>query len=345
MGIPFSQIDDIVNLTQENLVKRGAFVDLQTDLQDHTAVREMWKRRKKKFEGGNDWRWDLQIDHNHSARTVGLYESDGSSVGDTMIKGIVSPRHVNAHYIYDQREKDFQRGGLAIVDYIKTKYTGMQVSLYELMEEILWGKPADASDEKTPYGIAYWVVKNAAEGFHGGNPSGFPLGCGNISSTAYERWANYTAQYATVEKTDLIRKMRRASRQVKFRSPVSHATPKLGGMGNGIYTNDRVIGLMEEVLEANNMSLGNDLASKDGRTLFKGTPITYAPYLDGDATDPVYMLDWNWLVIGVLAGWENQLTKPYQVADKHLVRRVDLDCSMQMVCSNRRRQAVISLAG
>ncbi len=344
MGIPFSSIDDIVLETQEKLVKRGAFIDLQCDLQDHVAVRELWGGKKKKFEGGNDWRFDLQIDHNHSARTVALYESDSSSIGDTMIKGVMSPRHVNAHYIYDVREPDFQRGGVAIVDYIKTKYTAMQVSFFELLEEILWSKPEDSTDEKTPSGVAYWVVKDAVEGFNGGNPSGFTSGCAGIDSDTYTRWANYTAQYATVAKTDLIRKMRRASRQVKFRSPVSHATPDLGKMGNGIYTNDDVIGLLEEVLEENNMSLGNDIASKDGRTLFKGTPVQYAPYLDDDATDPVYMLDWKWLAIGVMAGWENELTKPYMVAGKHNVRRVDRDATLQTVCTDRRRQAVISKA-
>ena len=341
MSLKFSDIDDAVLLTQENLIKKGAFVDMQTDLTDHVAVREMWEGRQKKFNGGDPWTWDAQIDHNHSARTVGLFETDGSSVNDTMVKGKVEPRHVNAHYIYDVREPDFQKGGHAIVELVKTRYTGMMVSFYELLEEILWGKPADDTDEKTPFGIAYWVVKNATEGFNGGNPEGFAQGRGGINTATCPRWANYTASYEDISKEDLVRKMRRAHRQTAFRSPVSHAQPKLGGMKNGIYTNDAVIGIVEEILEANNMSLGNDLASKDGRTLFKGTPLTYAPYLDKDTENPVYMLDWMWLAIGVLAGWQNQLTKPYMVAGKHNVRRVDLDATMQMVCTNLRRQAVL----
>jgi hypothetical protein len=92
------------------------------------------------------------------------------------------------------------------------------------------------------------------------------------------------------------------------------------------------------------MNLGNDMASKDGRTLFKGTSVTYAPYLDADVADPVYMLDWKWMGLGVLSGWENQLSKPYKVPNMHLVERVDLDCSLQMACTNLRRQAVISKA-
>jgi len=342
MGLAFSEIDDAVLLTQNKLVKRGAFIDMQTDLTDHVAVREMWKARAKQFAGGQQWEFEVQMDHNYSARTVGLYETDGSSENDTMKDGKVDVRHVNAHYIYDQRLPAFQRGGTAIVNLVRTKYVGMMVSFYELLEELLWSKPTDSTDDKTPFGLAYWVVKNATEGFNGGNPSGFSDGRAGIDTTEYARWANWTANYVAITKEDLIRKMRRAHRRTKFRSPVSHATPNLGAMKNGIYTNDTVIGLLEEALEAQNMSLGNDLDSKGGRTVFKSTPVQYAPKLDDDSSDPVYMLDWKWLAVGVLAGWENNLSSPYMVPGKHLVRRVDLDASLNMVCTDLRRQTVIS---
>ena len=344
MTLQYADIDDAVLETQEHLIKRGAFLDLQTDLADHVAVREMWEKRRKKFAGGDPWRFEAQVDHNHSARTVGLWETDASALTDTMIKGEVHARHINAHYEYDQREPEFQRGGHAIVDLVRTRYVGMKVSLFELMEEILWGKPDDSTDNKTPFGIEFWVLKHADEGFTGQNPEGFDSGRAGIDSTTYGRWSNWAAQYAAITKEDLIRKMRRAHRKTRFRSPVSHAVPELGKMGNGIYTNDEVIGIMEEILEANNMNLGNDLASKDGRTAFKSTPVQYAPYVDNDAQNPVYMLDWKYLAIGVMPGWENNLQKPYMVPGKHLVRRVDLDCTLNMVCTDLRRQTVIATA-
>ena len=133
MGLQYADIDDAVLLTLQNLIKKGAFLDLQTDLQDHVAVREMWKNRQKKFDGGYPWDFQAQIDHNYSARAVAMYETDGTAMTDTMIEGSVTPRHVNAHYIYDQREPAFQRGGKAIVDLIQTRYVAMMVSLYEYL--------------------------------------------------------------------------------------------------------------------------------------------------------------------------------------------------------------------
>ena len=341
MGIPYSDIDDAVLLTQNNLIKKGAFLDMQTDLSDHVAVREMWQKRKKTFTGGEVWEFEAQTDHNHSARTVELYETDGSALTDTMIMGKVPPRHVNAHYIYDQREPAFQRGGHGIVDLVKTRYVAMMVSFFELMEEILWGSPTSSADVRTPFGVAFWIQKATSEGFFGIDPSGFSDGRAGIASATYARWANWSGQYAEISKTDLVRKMRKMHRNIQFRSPVSHAQPDLGKMGNGIYVNDTVIGIMEEVLEESNMNLGNDLASKDGRTTFKSTPITYAPKLNSDTENPVYMLDWKWLVVGIMEGWYKNLTKPYMVPGKHLVRRVDLDASFNMISTNLRRQGVL----
>ncbi len=346
MGLAFSQIDDAVLLTQEKLVKRGAFTDLQTDLQDHVAVREMWQQRKKQFEGGETWNFQAQMDHNHTAGVVGLFETDGTAFTDTMVTGSVPARHVNAHYIYDLREPDFQRGGTKIVDLVKTRYTAMMVSFFEVMETLLWGKPTSDSDVKTPFGIDYWITKySGTTGFEGGNPSGFTSGKAGISQGTYSRWANYVDRYVAITKADLIRKMRTAHRKIKFRSVVSHAIPTVGSMRNGIYVNNDVIGLVEEELEKQNMNLGNDVASKDGKSMFKSTPLVWVPFLDSSTDDPVYLLDWKWISVGIMAGWENNLTKPYMVPNKHQVRRVDLDASFNMIATDLRRHAVINTAG
>ena len=352
MSLDPKQIDDLVALTDQKFVKKWAFLDLQTDITDFVAVRELLGKHKTTFEGGLDWEFEASVDHNHSARFTGLYDNDGGSVTDTFIKGKVAPRFIDANYIYDIREPVFQRGGLAIVDYLKTKYLSMRLSYLDLLEKTLWGKPADATDEKTPYGLAFWITKqsnanasgHATGAFDGLDPAGFPLGRAGISSTNQPRWANWAAQYENVSKADLVQKMRRASRKIAFRSPISHATPDVGKMGNGIYVGDAVIGALEEILEAQNMNLGNDVASKDGKTLFKGTPVTYAPMLDNDSTDPVYMVDWKWMALGMMGGWAERVSAPREVPGKHNVRQVFLDSGVNMVCTDLRRQAVIHKA-
>lgn len=342
-SVAYSEIADAVLLTQNKLVKRGAFVDMQTDLTDHVACKELWKRKQWGFSGGKSLEIEYQMNHNNTAKAVGLYETDTNADVQTMVKGEVPVRHMNAHYIYDLREAAFQRGGAEIVNHVKTKYTAMMVSFYESLESILWGKPATSADVKTPYGMKYWLTRNASEGFNGGNPTGFSSGRAGIDSGSYDRYKNWTSSYSDVTREDLLRKMKRAARKIRFKSPVLHATPSVN-MSRGIYTNDDVLSEMEELLEDRNMSLGNDLGKYQGSTIFKSTPITYVPFLDDDSGDPVYMIDWNWMFMAIMKGWESNLSSPTQVYNQHLVRRVDLDATLNMVCTDPRRQAVFHKA-
>lgn len=344
MSLTPHQIDDLVLLTQRRLIKEGAFTDLQSDLTDYVGVRELYKNHKKTFSGGMDWEFEAMVDHNHSARFSGMYERDGASMRDNFVMGKVSPRFLDAHYVYDRREQVLQRGGLAVVDFVKSKYTSMIISYWELMEAAIWGKPTDSNDTKTPYGVAFWLTKGASEGFFGLDPVGFSSGRAGISSTAHPRWSNYTAPYTSITKEDLVKKMSRAHRKTRFRSPVSHATPDLGKMGNGVYTNDTVISEFEEILEKQNMNLGNDILPKEGKALFKGTPIMYAPYLDEDTTNPIYMIDWKSLAIGMVEGWMEHTSKPSEVAGMHNVLAVFLDGGFNMVCTDLRRNAVFHKA-
>ncbi len=345
MGLQFADIDDAVIATQQNFVKKGAFTDLQTDLTKHVLVRELWKgRNKNAFVGGDPWEFEAQTDHNWSAKAVELFETDTSAFTDTLVKFEVNVKHINAFYLYDQREKAFQKGGKKIVDLIRSRYVAMMVSVFEYLEAVLWGIPA-SGDTKTPYGVGYWVTKSASQGFNGVDHANFSDGRAGVSSTDEPRWANYTDRYVAVAKEDLIRKMRKMAREIDFVSPVMHATPTWGKEKNGIYVNGDTVGSMEEELEKQNMNLGNDIASKDGRVTFKSTPITYAPKLNDSSDDPVFMLDWSTMVLGTLAGWENQLSSPYMVPGKSKVRRVDLDASLNMICTNLRQQGVLNTAG
>lgn len=338
MSLQISDIDDAVQLTLNNFIQKGSFVDMQTDLTDHVAAREMWKDRKNVFEGGIEWEFQVQMDHNHSARAVGLFEQDSSALNDTMTNGTVPCRHVNAHFEYDQREKDFQRGATKIVDLIQTRMQAMYVSFYDFLEEKLWTKPTDSTDTRNIFGIPYWIVKNSSVGLTGGNPSGFSAGAAGIDSSTYPRWKNFSGAYTAVTAADLLGKMRQAHLETMFRSPMSHNNPTFSTK-NGIYVNSDTYRELEALFDTRNMNLGSDLGGK--KVTFKGTPITYAPYLDNDSSDPVYMIDWKYMAVGCLAGWENNLTSPYMVPGKHTVRRVDMDASLNTICVDRRRQTVL----
>ena len=357
-------IDDFVKATMELMIKKGTFTNLLSDLNDYVAVRELMGKHKKLYEG-EEWTFNVAVAANNTgngtAKFTKLFDTDTSARVDALLKGKVVPKFVTASYSYDLREKALNSGSaVQRIDFIKEQMTLMYQSFYDLMERTFWGKRAHKADDVTPDGIAYWVTRqsnadaasHANGGFDGKDPSMATSATvstattearAGISSASYARWANWAAQYAAVSKDDLVKKMRLATRRTNFKSPLNVSEPKLGS-GRGIYTTTDVVVAMEEILEAQNMNLGNDLASKDGKTLFKGNPVYNVPMLDSDAEAPVYMLDWSTLGMGVLSGWDKRVSAPKEDADRHNVRNVFLDASMAFVCTNLRNQAVISKA-
>ena len=263
-----------------------------------------------------------------------------------MRKGKSSPRFATANFTYDLREKALNSGSMVQrIDFIKEQMELMYQSYYELMEASFWAKPENSSDDVTPEGLPFWLIPASKGGngsFEAVNPGAGWFRAG-IDSTTYKRWANWSAQYAEVTGADLIKKMRYAARKTLFKSPLKIGEPTLG-KGRAVYANTDTVIAMEEILEAQNMNLGNDLASKDGKTLFKGNPVYNVTSLDGDVKAPVYMLDWATLGLGVLSGWDKKVSAPQPVANQHNVRAVFLDASYNFICTNLRNQAVISKA-
>jgi len=159
----------------------------------------------------------------------------------------------------------------------------------------------DANDDLTPWGLKYWVVKNATQGFNGGYPAGFTR-IGNINLTEVPQFKNWTDQYVDVSKADLITKMRKAHRQTFWKTPKKMKGVE-GDSSNRriILCNEDTVEAFEAVGEAQNENLGRDLApmttgrgltmTQDGDIMFRKRPIQWAEQLDSDSSDPIYGLD------------------------------------------------------
>jgi len=367
---------DIVKATAEKLIAQGTFTNLLSDLTEYAVLRNVLPKHKKAFSGGLDWTFNIAMTKddngptntgNGTAEFVGLFQNDTLNRVEALAQGKLSPRFLTANWCYDKREQVLNSGEaskgklLAIVEFVKLQMELMYQSAYDKLERTLGGVgPATADDKKTPHGIAFYVQKQSNNdasshpngAFDGKDPQLATSSsvstltsvyrCG-LSSSTYARWANWAAQYAAITKEDLVKKMRIASHKTNFRSPLSLAEPKLS-TGRSIFTNLNVLQELETILESQNMNLGNDVASKDGKTLFKGTPVEYVPILDSDTQDPIYMLDWNTLVFATVSGWDKRVTAPKESDAQHNTMRGFLDWAVEMGCTNLRNQAVIAKA-
>ena len=249
-------------------------------------------------------------------------------------------RNSQTSYMVIHQLMSMNREPARIVDFVKQQRIMALISLAELMEQNFWGAPS-ATDQLTPLGIPYWIVKNATKGFNGGNLSGY-TSVANLSNATYPNWANWTAPYTNVSKDDFIRAVREAATKTDFQPPVDGIPSPDTGDEYGFYTVYSVIQPLEEAVESQNDNLGRDVASQDGKVLFRRVPVSWVPFLEPDTTNPFYGINWGWLKLYILRGeWLRETNIPY-TPGQHNVASHFLDCTYEIVSLNRRPHFVAS---
>lgn len=337
------QADDIVDLITTTLRNLGEnkWTDLTYDLQEHVAYSQLRNQMKAGYESGYGLQFNVVKGTSNNAKMTGLFDVDDLNATDQAITGNVPWRWMKTGYNFDKREVKMNMTPRRIVDMVKQRRAGAMTDFAALFETQFWSKPADSTDNLNIFGLPYWVVQANTEGFNGGNPTGFTAGCAGISSSTYPRWANWTAQYVDVTKTDLIRKWRNAATKTVFKPPVMGNPDYNTGNKYGYYVPYSVLGLLEESLEGQNENLGNDIASKDGQVTFRRTPVQWVPFLDNDATNPIYGINWGVLKFSFLNGMFQTETPPMITPGAHNVIQVWQDSGGNLECFDRRRLFVL----
>lgn len=339
MVLQATQLNDLIVTTLRDLGK-PKFTEITSDLQKHTAMRNLLKKNRVSLQGGYGVQWDVMVNHSGSAQNVGLGASDNVSIVDTMVQATADWRNTTANWSIIGQEIDMNREPARIVNLLQVRRLACMISLAELMENNFWGPPVSSSDDVTPWGVNMWIVKNATEGFNGGAPSGYTsIG---LNPTTYPRWKNWTGQYTTVSKDDLIRKLRKMATFTDFMPPVDGIPTFNTGDSYGFYTNYGVIGPMEEILEGQNDNLGTDIASMDGKVTFRRSPLQWVPKLEADTTNPVYSINWGEFKTIILSGWWLKETNVPIYPGQHTVSAHFLDCTYQWCCKNRRSMGVLA---
>lgn len=339
-GISTEKLIDLMTISQKHLGKMK-WVNLAYDLQDYPAMRRLLNKDRVKFDSGTGIQWNVMVTHVDSAKATQLYARDTVIVGDGMKQANIPWRHVTSNYAVDRREITMNSGATKIVDLMETRRAQSGMSLAKLMEQYFWGKPTDSTDELIPFGVKYWIVSNATEGFNGGNPAGFSDGPGGLNSSTYSQWKNWTGQYAAISSTDLFAKLRKAATFTNFRSPVKNHDYNKGSKYE-YYTNYAVLGEIERILELRNDNLGGKIDPYDGRAMFRRTPIDWVPYLEADTTNPFYGINWGVFNPVFLSGEYMREEKPKQATDRHTVAVSYLDCTLNFRCTDRRLLFVLT---
>lgn len=339
--MPLRDVDiaDMLTTTLYDL-GRGRFYQIAQELSEYLVLpRLLRKERIRMQSSGVGIKETLMTSTGGSARWVGLLEEDTLNFGDLLDQMTVNWCRLTDNMTWERRMLLENRGEARINDVILPQRVAMMLRIADALEEGFFAAP-DASDVKKPWGLKYWIVKNATTGFNGGLPTGFTT-VGGVSLTDSPTFKNYTFQYTDVTKADLIKKLRTAHRKTKWRSPVRKPGMESEfGERRQLFCNEVTISAIEDVGESQNENLGRDIASMDDQIVFKKHTINYVPYLDSDTSYPIYMLDTDTIVPFILKGDYLRETDAVRSPRQHNMFEVHVDLSINFICVNRRANAV-----
>lgn len=340
--MPAIQPENIGDLIADTLRDLGKpkFTDISSNLQRHVAMKNLLRKNRVILESGTGIQFNVLVAQSNAARNVALAESDNVNLVDGMVQANTVWRNSQTSYMLIGQVVSMNREPARIVDYVKQQRIMAMISFAELMESNFWAAPS-ASDGKTPLGLPYWITKNATAGFNGGVLSGYTTVAG-LSPTTYPNWNNYTAPYTAVSRDDFIRAARKASVFTDFMPPTDGIPTPDTGDEYGFYTNYAVLQPLEEAVESQNDNLGRDVASQDGKVLFRRLPVTWVPWLERDTTNPFIGINWGWMKTYILRDWWMRETNLPYTPGQHTVASHFIDCTYNFVSKNRRCHFILS---
>ncbi|MHC4744335.1 MAG: phage major capsid protein [Planctomycetota bacterium] len=339
MPITDANIADMITTTLHDL-GRGRFHQIAQELVEYYVLPRLLRKGNVRVQSsGIGIRETLMTGTGGSARWVGLNEEDSYNWIDILTTMTVVWCRLTDNMMWERRMLLENRGEARINNVIKPQRVAMMLRIASALEEGYFGTP-DANNTLMPWGLQYWIVKNATTGFNGGLPSGFST-VGGVNLTTYPTFQNYTFQYTNVTKADLIKSLRTAHRATKWRSPykTSEMVSEFGDRRQ-LFMNEATISNIEDVGEGQNENLGRDVASMDDRIVFKRHPLVYIPYLDTDTTNPIYMNDTDTMVPIVLKGDYLRESDAHKAPNQHNTFVSEIDLSINFICTNRRANAV-----
>lgn len=346
--MPFLQADDMADMVAGTLKELGRlrFNQIIQELADYEIMPRWFKKMRKTDEGGIGIQRNLMIKSDDVAKHVGWYHVDDTNVADHMIQISIPWVTCQTDWAMEHKDTLVNKGKAVVFNVIKPRRINAMISMVQLLETHAWASPALA-DTHLPFGVFYYIVYNASEGFNGDVPTGHTTVAGVTPSDHGSRYMNYTAQFTDVTRDDLIAKWTKAQWLTNWKSPVTVKDYR-GANGSRYrwYMHYDTAVAIATYAEQQNENLGKDVASMDGRATFLGHPIVRIHAFDdlASGSEPIVGIDHSCFETHVLAGDYLRETPSLRAGNQHNVYRSFVDLTYNYLCTDRRRQIMIAKA-
>lgn len=337
------QAQDIPDLVAGTLRELGRMriQNVAQELTEYHVFPTWFKKDKVQYNDGYGIQKNLLVKAVGNARHVGLYENDQTNIEDVIDQLRVDWVHIDASWsITYQTDILMNRGASRIVDIVKARRASAMLDFIDELERKAFYAPGP-TETKLPYGLPYWIVKNASQGYNGGYPTGHTT-IGGVNLSTVPKFKNWTDTYSAVSKASLVKNLRRTAIKVNYRSPIK-IDDYMSGAGARYrhYVNDETYLSVTDVGEGQNENLGRDIASMDGVVVLHKHPIINIPILNEDTTNPWYFVDNATFYPVVLKGNWMKETEAIRSPNNRNVYNVYTQGTYNYLCLDRRRNAVL----
>jgi hypothetical protein len=323
-----------------------------------------------KATGGHKVEFRTALKKSTKGGFTGLYATREYNHEDYLVTGESPWAHLYTYWMYDGHETAMNRDPERIVDILEVGRHETMTKLAGIFEEACWQTIiGEATEFGSLRGIPYWVSKAGTTSLD--RSANVLTTVGNINPTTYPLWANYVGTHTTPvadlvagtiassieeDSLSLLNAMNLAQIKTKFKAPqnIAHIVDK-NPLGNyKIYVNTAFSVAWGLILRHYNLgnNFGFDLAKFNGQHAFNGIPMETVEYLDlvadggyGDETlqgkYPAYFINSNELETVVLRGYEFKESAPQLMPGNPNVAVTNVDFSVQLVCKNRKSQALV----
>jgi hypothetical protein len=354
-GFPVLSIPDLVEATTEKFGKMK-LTDVSNTTQHFRAFNRIFRERQVEMRGGTKIRINLLTERTNTSRWTTLYADDPTLAQVSgLTHGFVPWRFGDMRWAYDEREQDVNQGEEAIQDYIRVKRLQALNDWANFFEEWFWGNPPASTDVETPYPLKYWITKNTtatgtmddtaagAGSFSGGAPTGHTT-VAELNPSTLTQWSNYTYKYTDITDEDQLSRWETALKATNFEPPTGATYPshQAGGDQFEHFMGLKPLKAFERFAKKQNENLGYDLGYR--QPTYYRAPLVWVPQLDDDSDQPIYSLNWGWLKSVVFAGKWMKERRAIQSPKCEYVWITTTQNQFNIVCYNRRAQAVGSIA-
>lgn len=301
-GVAIDDMADLLNSTYQ-WIKKRELIQIAQLQQDYPMMRMLFDEKNIKFRSGRSIRDNFKRTTTGNARHVQPFQKGTVAQQDNTANQDVPWRRTQTSSVYDRYIDMMNTGDEELFDLVAERDMDMDLDMCQLVENTIWGKPADSSDEVTPWGVQMYVVPNATKGFNGGNPSGFSSVAGvDRTVAANANLLNYTTTYTDFSGAEggVIEELIEMADKTKFTAPWP-STKSIGVPDvpkRAYFANYSTTRQLKKLLKAQNENLGSDLDPFADGAKIRKVPVIWAPQLDDatiapSQTNPIYQLDWN----------------------------------------------------